>query len=642
MKGHPRLKVTNSLAPYDVCILTLIYFYCYEERRIPIEVFITLISPTISTPDVNLILEKDPQSPIIDRPLMPILEPLVAYLISADERDLAIQLISFIRSMKSLDVLTQLLKTLHECCLTKDYRHMRKGSNGKKVRKVTKTSFIGAYLDKCYSRCQVDEFEDGEALWSGLKTFIIAFEKSPTWNEVKLDVKEVTFRFMPTSQFEKQDDDMISFFQQLCQDNQSYGSDDMMIGSTHLQALLNWEIMNISRTRSRAGKDTHKILGMLTLNEITHFPAVHVFRYLESILDNCYQAAADALHNYFDYMLTKNDESCFHISLLCLATFHARLHECPAAIKAFEEATKVARENKDTETLNLIMIWIVDFIEKNPEYSNHFQVTVDQIVKYLKSCPDGESSRVFEHAYKFESLLLMLENGNTTLILESAFKYLVLSLQRLEFGSGPGSHFGHMSKIWENLGHTSISEVYKGFAEPEDKVVHETELAYKSLENRDYNKVSRTLLKLKSPKVVYEQRKQLMLLNVRYLVALEDYSGGMKKIYESIAEIEDSVLDLRWKFRFELEKCHVMLACGIGIRGLATLTELLNRSFITQSSLHFSESLVLLCEILIEAKKITECRSLMVSNLSVLLQFSPLEERILNIMKVANHSCSIP
>ncbi|CCE89966.1 anaphase promoting complex subunit 5 TDEL_0A06340 [Torulaspora delbrueckii] len=641
MRGQPHLKVTNSLAPYDVCILTLIYFYCFDKQRIPAKIFITLISPTISTPDVNPILEKDFETSIIQRPLLPVLEPLVTYLIGADERDLAIKLVSFLWSMKSLDVVIQLLKTLKTECLTKDFRHMRKDAQDSRVRRVTKRSLIGAYLDKCLIKCQVGEFEDREALWNVLRKYMSVFQRTSTWDDIKESVTEVSFRFMPTAGQHNQDDEMFSFFQRLCQDNQYHGSGDMMIGSSHLQALLNWEIMLMSQGNSSASQDIHDILSMLTLNEITHFPAVHVFRYLESISSNCYQAAVDALHNYFDYMLTQNDENCFHISLLCLATFHARLNDCPAAIKAFEEATKVARENKDTETLNLIMIWVVDFIERNPEYSNHFQVTVDQIVKYLRSCSDSESSLVFEHAYKFESLLLMMENGSTTLVLESAFKYLVIALQRLELGSGTGSAFGHLSRIWENLGYTQISKVYNGFAQVEVKPIDEIEVAYESLSKKDYGQVARTLVKLKSPNVVYEQRKQMMLLDVRYHIALEDYSEGMKKIYQSINENDAGVVDSRWKFRFELEKCQVMLKCNVAMRGLATLTELLSRSLSTENPLQFSECLVLLCEILNEAGKLAECRSLIISNLPMLLQFPSLEEKIVEIMKVT-HDTSPP
>ena len=188
MRGQPHLKVTNSLAPYDVCILTLIYFYCFDKQRIPAKIFITLISPTISTPDVNPILEKDFETSIIQRPLLPVLEPLVTYLIGADERDLAIKLVSFLWSMKSLDVVIQLLKTLKTECLTKDFRHMRKDAQDSRVRRVTKRSLIGAYLDKCLIKCQVGEFEDREALWNVLRKYMSVFQRTSTWDDIKESV----------------------------------------------------------------------------------------------------------------------------------------------------------------------------------------------------------------------------------------------------------------------------------------------------------------------------------------------------------------------------------------------------------------------------------------------------------------------
>lgn len=633
MNSHSSLKITTSLSPYDVSVLVLIYLYCFNHARIPAKVFTTLITPTIPPPETIPILEKDFQGGFHQKPLLPVLESLVSYLISIDERDLAIELVSFIRSIKSLDVVTQLLKILERNCLFKSFRSNRNKNGEYKVRRVTKTSFLGAYVEKCVTKYQVSEFGERRALWENLGRYLDKFQTTATWRGVREHIREISFGFMTGPKCNEEDDEMITFFEGFCQNSKVQDHEVVMIGYSHLQSLLNWAIADMSQNKSSLDPSINSILTMLSLNEITHFPAIHVIRYLEAIRNNCYQTALDALHNYFDYMLTRSDEKCFHVSLLCLATFHSQSHDYAAAVKAFEEATKVARENKDSETLNLIMIWVVDFIEKNPEYSSHFQVTVDQIVKYLKTCSDDESSLVFEHAYKFESLLLMMENSSSVQVLEAVFKYLVIVLQRLEVGSNLDSAFGHWAKVWNNLGYSCLGSVYETFTCIDTSSI-DTEIknTYKALDNDDLDIVRHTLSKSGSPKLEYEQRKQINLLEIKYLIAIEDFPDAMRKVYQNIAEAQTNVVDSRWVIAFELEKCRIMLSCGVAARCLPLLMELLNGSMQSENPLRFSECLLLLCEVLQSMGKHNEGLSLLRPNLSVILQFPELHSKVVGFL----------
>lgn len=641
MNVESKLKISSSLTPYDVSVLILVYFYCYHNVPICGEIFVNLITPSMPSKEINPILEKEIRAGSVQKPLLPLLEPLLLYLVSVDEKNLAIKLVSFLESMDSLDVVTQLLRTLESECLVKNYRYMKNISSPKsrkfKCKRITQTSFVGIYLRRCLTKYQIGDFEDRETLWECLTDYLRAFKKSALWVDMKSSVQQIRFDFMPNSTSTENDREMISYFQQFAQQRCAANSNVIMIGHTHFQSLLNWEIYNVSQNNSRIEPITQNILDELSLNDMAHFPAVHVLRYLKAVSTNCYQAASDALHNYFDYMLTQNDENCFHISLLCLATFHTCLDDCPAAIKAFEEATKVARENKDTATLNLIMIWVVGFIEEYPEYSNHFQVTVEQIVRYLKSCTDNESPLVFENAYKFESLLLMRDNSSSVLVLESAFKYMVIALQRSQSGSGANSVFRHLANIWENLGYTSLSQVYRDLSEKHiEKIEQEIECAFAALENRDFSVVTRALLKLNSPRLKYEQCKRLKLLEIKYCIAIEDYQKAMKKLSERAQEFGSTITDAKWKFNFEMEKCKVLLSCGVGIRSLHILMDMINGSISSNNPLQAAESLLLLCEILNSIGKPEQCYSLLESNLSVALQFHQLERRVLSIMKAGS------
>lgn len=194
------------------------------------------------------------------------------------------------------------------------------------------------------------------------------------------------------------------------------------------------------------------LLDTLSLNDATKFPLIFILKYLEAIKENSYQTALDSLHNYFDYKSTGNSQNYFHISLLSLATFHSSFNECDAAINSFEEATRIARENKDMETLNLIMIWIINFIEVHPEYANRFYITVEQIIKYLKNSSDVEDANIFSNAYKFETLLSMVKESKTAEVSSSLLKFMAITLQNV-----PSQNFdlfqslvSYEVKFWKN------------------------------------------------------------------------------------------------------------------------------------------------------------------------------------------------
>lgn len=117
------------------------------------------------------------------------------------------------------------------------------------------------------------------------------------------------------------------------------------------------------------------------------------------------------------------------------------------------------------ETLNLIMIWIINFIEVHPEYANRFYITVEQIIKYLKNSSDVEDANIFSNAYKFETLLSMVKESKTAEVSSSLLKFMAITLQNV-----PSQNFdlfqslvSYEVKFWKELGYESISDVYEKF-----------------------------------------------------------------------------------------------------------------------------------------------------------------------------------
>lgn len=635
MKGRAQFKITSSLTPNDVSILLLVYLYSCHKISIPTNIFVMLIASTIPSAEINPILEIEKQDFTIEKPLAPFLESLVSHLLDVDERQLALQLVAILKSLESIDDITQLLSLLEVDCLVENYR-IKRPAKLNAYRLITKTSYIGEYLDKCLLKYHLGSFDDREELWESLTQYMLDFMESALYKQIEDDLKPFSSEFVSDLNKDSGDKEMISLFKQFGGRLVSSEGPGLLIGDCYLQCLLNWEILNVCKNKSRIGPTTRQILASLSLNDLTHFPAVHVLNYLEAVFENSYQDAADALHNYFDYMLTQNEENCFHISLLCLATFHTCMHDCPAAIKSFEEATKVARESKNTATLNLIMIWVVNFIEIYPEYSSQFHVTVEQIVRYLKFCPDNENSLIFEKAYKFESLLLMMDNADATLVLESSFKYTAVAIQRLQFGADftPVCKYG--VKLWEALGQPALSEVYRRYLRiriPPAECDNEIERGTMALESKNFPLLKKILQRLSSPRLSDEHSKQFKLLEIKYLTSIKDFEGAMQKVSENIRDLDANITNAEWKFKFQVENCYILLSCGMPARCLPILKGMLDAAMQSKNPLRASQSMVLLAAVLTQLGKYEESSQLLESNLHVILQYPQLESEALQLFK---------
>lgn len=635
MKAGIQFKITSSLTPNDVSILILVYLYSCHGVQISVDIFVTLIDPTIPSAEINPILEMEKQDLAIERPLPPYLEALVLHLLNVGDRHLALKLISILYCLDSLDDITQLLNLLERDCVVDNYR-VKKPTRLNRYRLITRTSYIGEYVDKCLTKYHLGNFDDREELWESFTKYIHDFKASETYSQLKYDLEPFHLDFVTSSNDDSSDKEMISFFKQYRRKLTSSEGPGILIGESYLQSRLNWEILNIYKNKSKTDPLTRQILSSLSLNDLTHFPAVHIINYLEAVFDDRYQDASDALHNYFDYMLTQNEENCFHISLLCLATFHTCMHDCPAAIKAFEEATKVARENKNTATLNLIMIWVVNFIEKYPEYSSQFHVTVEQIVRYLKFCPDNENSLIFEKAYKFESLLLMMDNADSTLVLESSFKYMAIAIQRLQFGADFSHVCKYGVKLWESLGQPALSEVYGKYLAtrvPQEQCEQEIESAAIALESKNFSIVIKSLQKLRSPRLSDEHAKQLKLLEIKYLISVKDYEQGMQKVSEVTRDLDSNIMNAEWKFKFQVEHCNILLSCGMAARCLPVLKTMLDAAMESKNSLRASQSMVLLATVLRQLGKYKEAYQILKPNLHIILQYPHLERNALELLK---------
>ena len=92
-------------------------------------------------------------------------------------------------------------------------------------------------------------------------------------------------------------------------------------------------------------------------------------------------------------------------------------------------------------------------------------------------------------------------------------------------------------------------------------------------------------------------------------------------------------MNAEWKFKFQVENCHILLSCGMAVRCLPILKDMLDASMQSKNVLRASESIVLLCATLKQLGKDEESRFLLENNLHVILQYRHLETRAIGLLK---------
>ncbi|QHS76337.1 anaphase promoting complex subunit 5 [Saccharomyces paradoxus] len=673
MSEYGPLGITNFITPYDLCILVLIHVHSSQDNGIavPTEVFLRLISPTRPSIEWNPLLKDNSNlrpSSVVPPPILPILENVIRMLL--DDRDgnkIALTLMGYLEAINGLDSINRLMMDLEKNCLVNNYRSMKVRTTSTR-RQMTRASFLGTFLSTCIRKYQFGDFEMRETIWINLQNFKTAFKQTPLWQQFKdnIHIQKVKNCLLANDEISVEDQQMVEFFQNFddCNDGNSKTMNEEINGTLisiqHLQSIVNRQIvdwLNTTEFNSNGRKEgditsyeeqrqlVFDMLDTLSLNDATKFPLIFILKYLEAIKENSYQIALDSLHNYFDYKSTGNSQNYFHISLLSLATFHSSFNECDAAINSFEEATRIARENKDMETLNLIMIWIINFIEVHPEYANRFYITVEQIIKYLKNSSDVEDANIFSSAYKFETLLSMVKESKTADVSSSLLKFMAITLQNV-----PSQNFDlfqslvdYEMKFWKEQGYESISGVYEKFISQtsssslrnhDSSVINrDIKAAFKALEEDDFSKVKQYLLKSESLKLDYAQQINFKYLRVKYLIRTGDYDLSMRLINQYIKECCEEVADSNWRFKFEIESINVLLLCNVGIRGLPKIMQLIDKYKEIGNPLRCVILLLKLCEVLVQVGKGAEAECLVSCNLSTILEFPFIRKKTNELLK---------
>ena len=645
----PQFTIKSTIpSPYDVCVLILIYFHISIPKSVPLRLFLRLISSSA--------LKSAPFNPI-DRhiafqskdqvPLFPILDDILHYMTSESKNNFDLCL-DLCKSLKSIETIDQLF--ILQRILSNKYNSKR-------------TSYLGNFVSLCSSKVDLSTFDDRLMLLQNLKLFIkkskwvikysteIGNNKYDFISNLEADYKKIigNDNYLNISNggnyydINSDNDPMIDTFKTFIDKTRSIEAsnqicNNIILSDTHLQNIINYRIESVVQRRDPNEIYQHnyvdQCLDNMSLNDITMFPSIHILRYFIYINEKRYQDALDELHSYYDYILARNVDQNFHISLLHLGLFHSSFGDSRSPMASFEEAFKIARENRDIKTLNYIHLAILRYMEDYPKQVFSIRDRVNKIISNLQRIDGQNNSQIFEGAYRAETLLCLKNNKNLIKVLESNFQYLIISLQEdrynlIDDSRSKDSIFYFYSKIWKYLGYKDISDVYGLFYE-KDPIDKEIENGFGLLKNGQ--NIDSIVNNLYLPTLKYDQEMSLNLLLIKKMVSNGEFYESLKYLNDCAKQCLTLYQDNFWKFKYTIEMCQLFIKSDRGQRILPILGKLINETRENKNSLQSAQCLRLLCETLVQMEKYDDVYKLLTRDLDLLLQFDETRNMAVKIL----------
>lgn len=437
------------------------------------------------------------------------------------------------------------------------------------------------------------------------------------------------------------------------------------ISKYNIQTLLDKQIKLLETYGQKTPKRLKDIMTLMTSNtsniyliqsaNLSSIPSYYYIKYLECLHEMDYQGSFQALHQYFDYMVSNNSKYFYHFALISRATLHQYFGEDEKALDAIEEAISVARENRDNDTLTYILSWLFNFMRNKPElwevqnfYHNNNELhLLDFLVKKSKTV----SLLLCSTSYHFEALHIIDNGGSMNKYLESLFKAVYVSIN-----DNLPSFIKSMemcSVIWSRIGNSVLSDLYSeialSFAQKTGKrgdeisieirksylkyLKGETDNGFNSLDNLKHkvgedlslNKsltVRRLIMLIKinlnKGRLKYaekltnmlmndeiqdiELRTELVYLNAQVQSFLGNNSKALSIISNYLGKISEQPSQIKTNIwiimRLNLLKCHIFNVSGVPTRAISLLIQQLQQakrvgfvSIITEGIIIFSSIL---------------------------------------------------
>ncbi|CAK7902270.1 hypothetical protein CAAN1_28S00254 [[Candida] anglica] len=202
--------------------------------------------------------------------------------------------------------------------------------------------------------------------------------------------------------------------------------------------------------------------------DFNNLPSYSYLRYLEALRSSDYHTAFQALHQYFDYMVSNNSKYFYHFALISRASLHQHFGEDEKALNAIEEAISVARENKDNATLTYILSWLFNFMRNKPDlwytqtlYHNNNE---SHLLDFLVTKSQTVSLPLYAMSYHFDTLHVMNNGEPLSRVLQSLLRGMYISIHdHLPSSFIKSSELG--ATVWSRAGNTHLAMVYSAISQ---------------------------------------------------------------------------------------------------------------------------------------------------------------------------------
>lgn len=342
---------------------------------------------------------------------------------------------------------------------------------------------------------------------------------------------------------------------------------------------------------------------------LNNLPSYYYIKYLECLQKSNYNGAFEALHQYFDYMVSNNSKYFYHFALVSCASLHQCFGEDDKAMDAIEEAISVARENKDNSTLTYILSWLFNFMKNKPELWNRQKFynssNNSHLLDFLISKSRLVSLLLYSMSYNFQTLQIMNNGGGLNQYLTSLLKAIYVSVNDVKPTFVKSAEVA--ASVWTRIGNPILSGIYNDVAlEMTEKTTDlislqirqnfqaflqgDTERAYLNLEklkleviDRDHSlynslqtrslmmliklnllkgrfRISQQIIEILLDNEIrdIELKHEFILLQIETNICLENYNVALKLISKTIESCDCMFLSIR----LNLFKCMVFNISG--------------------------------------------------------------------------------
>ncbi|VEU19677.1 DEKNAAC100509 [Brettanomyces naardenensis] len=464
------LVFTPILATSKVPILVLITGYCYREfpaRSIPpiLSTLVELIEGgkdshssadedivSVFFPSLNQILDK------IEHSILSFFdEPDLISMKEARKDILQIQdyLLRRLWSIDNIDSFYTFLKGSQDLLVEKAAKPV---PGSKAVKLLYSSSFLGKFVSSISVASDVLVFGETIRLWRSFCDY--RGKASSRWNAESYNKEK---RNNHDAQLEQQ----ITASLEIPHDEADVDAGAIEVYSqVDLAQLLEFQVHKLQIYAGALPSSLRRILTSMSESQRSIVPSSYYIEYLECWKMGDYEGSFDALHRYFDYMMSNKQQLFYHYALLSLATLHSSFGSDYEALRAIDEAILVARENKDLDCLNYLLTWLFDFLRSRPQLSNKIgsQPGREQVLQFLKlKTKENKNSVLQSMAYQHEAIKQMLEGFPLRKVLNNLTRAFYILLN-LDSSLNTKMSFARACQlavtVWSRVGIPSMANLY--------------------------------------------------------------------------------------------------------------------------------------------------------------------------------------